>query len=124
MPLLRLAYTTQFLVALIAVFFVWSEVGGQSHLDLLPWHLKLVLGPGAAFCAVKATKAAVGHEASWNSVTLKWLGLMILLLAGCGLASYYAHLYLEENDSDQDQDSGAISMLAPAVVMPAAVLAS
>ena len=30
MPILRLAYATQFLIALIAVFVLWSEVGGQS----------------------------------------------------------------------------------------------
>ncbi|HUK14858.1 MAG TPA: hypothetical protein VLW65_00520 [Bryobacteraceae bacterium] len=118
MPILRLAYTTQFLLALIAIFVLWSEVGGQSHLDLLPWHIKLVLGPGAAFCAVKATASAVNHSAPWNSRTLKWLGLAVLLMAGCGLASYYAHVYLEEDESDQDQDNGAISMLAPGAFVP------
>jgi hypothetical protein len=111
MPILRLAYTTQFLIALIAVFVLWSEVGGQSHLDLLPWHVKVLLGTGAAFCAVKATAAAVGSERPWNSKTLKWFGLALLLMIGCGLASYYAHVYLEEDDSDQDQDNTAISIV-------------
>ena len=113
MPILRLAYTTQFLIALIAIFVLWSEVGGQSHLDLLPWHVKLGLGAGAAFCAVKATAAAVQHEAPWNGPTLKWLGLMLVLMAGCGFASYYAHMYLEEDEGDQDQDNGAVSLVAP-----------
>ena len=44
MPILRLAYTTQFLIALIAVFVLWSQVGGQSHIDLMPWYFKLGLG--------------------------------------------------------------------------------
>lgn len=113
MPILRLAYATQFLIALIAVFVLWSEAGGQSHLDLLPWYLKLGLGAGAALCAVKATAAAVARDAAWNASTLKWLGLMLLLLLGCGLASYYAHLYLEEDDTDQDQESGALSLTTP-----------
>src|ERR1035437_9599419 len=30
MPILRLAYSTQFLIALMAVFVLWSQVGGQS----------------------------------------------------------------------------------------------
>ena len=111
MPILRLAYTTQFLVALIAVFVLWSEVGGQSHLDLLPWHVKLVLGAGTAFCAVKATAAAVASDRPWNSRTLKWFGLTVLLTIGCGIASYYAHVYLEEDDTDQEQDNTAISMV-------------
>jgi hypothetical protein len=41
MHTLRLAYATQFLIALIAVYVLWSQVGGQSHLDLMPWYLKL-----------------------------------------------------------------------------------
>jgi 4-amino-4-deoxy-L-arabinose transferase-like glycosyltransferase len=114
MPILRLAYTTQFLVALIAIFVLWSEVGGQSHLDLLPWHVKLVLGAGAAFCAVKATAAAVANDQSWNGRTLRWFGLLVLLIIACGLASYYAHVYLEEDDSDQDQGNTAISFIVKA----------
>src|SRR5271157_3026449 len=105
MPVLRLAYTTQFLVALIAIFVLWSEVGGQSHLDLMPWYFKLVLGAGAAFAVVKATAAAVSHEHAWNGRTLKWLGIMVALLVGCGLASYYCHLYLETDEEDDQQDS-------------------
>ena len=69
MPILRLAYATQFLIALVAVFVLWSEVGGQVHLDLMPWYLKLGLGAGAAFAAVKATSAAVSREYAWNSRT-------------------------------------------------------
>jgi len=53
MPILRLAYATQFLIALIAVFVLWSEVGGQVHLDLMPWYFKLAFGAGAAFAMVK-----------------------------------------------------------------------
>lgn len=59
MPVLRLAYITQFLIALIAVFVLWSQVGGQAHLDLLPWYVKLGLGAGAAFVVVMATIEAV-----------------------------------------------------------------
>ena len=108
MPLLRLAYTTQFLIALIAVFVLWSEVGGQSHLDLMPWYLKLGLGGGAAFATVKATVAAVGREKPWNGRCLRWLGVTIALLVGCGLASYYAHLNEETDEGDQPE-AGSLS---------------
>jgi hypothetical protein len=114
MPILRLAYATQFLIALIAVFVLWSEVGGQTHLDLMPWYLKLGLGGGAAFAAVKSTAAAVGGQPAWNGRTLKWLGILLVLLVGCGLSSYYVHLY-GESDEDQDQDQGVTSR----VVQPA-----
>jgi len=104
MPLLRLAYATQFLIALIAVFILWSQVGGQSHLDYMPWYWKLGLGIGAAVAAVKATAAAVSGARTWNATTLKWLGILLLLLVGCGLASYYCHMYLEPDEND-DQGS-------------------
>jgi hypothetical protein len=103
MPILRLAYTTQFLLALITVFLLWGQIGGQTHLDLMPWLLKLALGTGSAFACVKATAAAVSREPAWNAGTLKWFGIMLALLAGCGVASYYVHMYGESEEDQQDQ---------------------
>ena len=114
MPILRLAYTTLFLIALLAVFESWSQVGGQSHLDLMPWYLKLVLGGGAAFSVVKAAAAAVSGEHAWNRQTLRWAGILLVILIGCGLASYYAHLYLEEEEQDE-QNVSVLRMPAPFV---------
>ena len=111
MSLLRLAYVTQFLIAVIAVYTLWSQVGGQSHLDYMAWPLKLALGAGAAFCAVKATAASVGGEHAWNGRTLRWLGLLLVLLVCCGLASYYVHLYVEPEDDDQQDDNSAMLAL-------------
>ena len=105
MPILRLAYTTLFLIALLATFELWSQVGGQSHLDLMPWYLKLVLGAGAAFSVVKAAAAAVAGERAWNRQTLRWAGILLALLIGCGLTSYYAHLYLEEDEQEEQNVS-------------------
>jgi hypothetical protein len=107
MPLLRLAYATEFLIALIAVFVLWSQVGGQSHLDYMAWQIKLLLGAGAAFAVVKATVAAVSGERAWNGKTLRWFGILLVLLIGCGLASYYVHLYVEPDEDDQ-QDNSAV----------------
>jgi len=109
MPILRLAYATQFLIALIAVFVLWSQVGGQSHLDLMPWYLKLCLGAGAAFAAVRASAAAVAHPQAWNGTTLRWFGITLALLIGCGLASYYYHVY-GETDEEDEQDTQTSSV--------------
>jgi hypothetical protein len=111
MPILRLAYTTQFLIALIAVFLVWSQVGGQGHLDIMPWYLKLALGTGVAFGTVKTTMAAVSREATWNGGTLKWMGITLTLVLVCGLATYYYHVYGESDEGDED--SGSISLVTP-----------
>jgi hypothetical protein len=112
MHIMRLAYATQFLIALIAVFALWSQVGGQNHLDLMPWYLKLGLGAGAAFASVKSTAAAVRHERAWNGSSLKWLGILLALLIGCGLASYYYHLY-GETDEEDEQDTQTSALVTP-----------
>src|ERR1700687_853896 len=115
MPILRLAYTTQFLIALIAVFVLWSQAGGQSHLDLMPWYLKLGLGAGTAFATVKATAAAVSQDRPWSGSTLKWLGIVMALLVGCGMASYYSHVYLENDESDQQDTQTSSCLRAPRI---------
>ena len=111
MPLLRLAYSTQFLIALIAIFVLWSQVGGQSHLDLLPWHIKLGLACAAPYCVVRATAAAVSGDHGWNAQSVAWLGLALAVLVACGLASYYAHLNLVESDEEDAQQDAPISWM-------------
>ena len=108
MPILRLAYITLFLIALIAVFVLWSQVGGQSHLDLMPWYLKLGLGGGAAFAVVRAAAGALEGTQAWNGRTLRWLAILAVLLAGCGLSSYYVHMYGESDEDEDSQDSATV----------------
>jgi hypothetical protein len=119
MNLLRLAYSALYLIALIAVYVLWSQVGGQGHLDLVPWYIKLVLGSLAALAVVRATAAAVNGERSWNGHTLRWLGFALALLVACGLASYYCHLYLEDTgDEDEQADTTVSSLLRDAPCPP------
>src|SRR5450756_593784 len=120
MPILRLAYSTQFLIALMAVFVLWSQVGGQSHLDLLPWSVKLVLGLAAAYGVVRATAASVSGDRAWNGHAVRWLGFTLAVLAACGYATYYAHMNLEESDeADQPQDTTISRLHRRAGVPPA-----
>jgi|SRR5258707_10485788 hypothetical protein len=111
MPILRLAYSTQFLIALMAVFVLWSQVGGQSHLDLLPWAVKLGLGLAAAYGVVRTTAASVAGGRAWNAQAVRWLAITLAVLAACGYASYYAHMNLEEEDEGDQQQETAISRL-------------
>lgn len=111
MPILRLAYATQFLIALIAIFVLWSQVGGQSHLDLLPWSVKLGLGVTAAYAVVRATAASVGGDRPWNGLTVRWLTIAVAVLAACGYASWYAHMNLEESDEGDQGPDTTISRL-------------
>ena len=117
MPILRLAYSTQFLIALIAIFVMWSQVGGQNHLDLLPWTVKLVLGVAAAYGVVRATIASVSGDRAWNGQTVRWLGLTLALLAACGYASYYAHTNLEDDDTEPQQDTTISRLHSPSELL-------
>jgi hypothetical protein len=102
----RLFYAIEFLIALVATFTVWSQVGGQYHLDLMAWYWKLCLGVGIAFASVKATAAAVKGQRPWNSRTLRWISLILALAIACGVITYYYHLNEPPDDEDQ-QDSDA-----------------
>ena len=108
MPILRLAYIAVFLIAIIAVFTLWSQVGGQDHLDLIPWSVKLVLGGGAAYAIARASAAAVAGEHGWNGQSVKWTGVALAALFLCGLASLYAHNNLEDN-GDEEPDDATVS---------------
>jgi hypothetical protein len=119
MNLLRLAYSALYLIALIAVYVLWSQVGGQGHLDLVPWYIKLILGSLAALAVTRATAASVSGERGWNGHTLRWLGFAVALLVACGLASYYSHLYLEDTgDEDEQSDTTVSSLFRDAPCLP------
>src|SRR5262249_32718174 len=115
MSAFRLAYAALFLLAIIAVFTLWGQVAGQGHVDLLPWYVRLVLGCAAAFAFSRATYFASKHEEAWNGATLKWGGIFLALLLGCGMAAYFAHLYLEEETDDAEQSVQSL-MTPPRIV--------
>ena len=123
MPLLRLAYSTQFLIAVMAIFVIWAQVGGQGHLDLVPWPVKLGLGLAAAYGVVRTTAASVSGDRAWNGQAVRWLGLTLALLAACGYASYYAHLNLEETDEEDPQQDTTVSRLHAGMTAGPTVLA-
>ena len=107
--LLRLVYIAEFLLALIAVYTVWSQVGGQGHLDQMAWYLKLPLGMLMAYAIVRATAAAISEERAWNSRVLRWAGIVVLLAILEGTVTYYTHLY-EPADEDTDEPTTTSSL--------------
>jgi hypothetical protein len=99
----------EFLVALVAIFETWSLVGGQGHLDLMPWHAKLGFALGLALVTVMGTASAMAHERAWNAKTVTCLALAAILATGMGLTTYYYHLH--ENDDQAPGDDDSITFL-------------
>lgn len=109
---LRLAYAFEFLIALITIFMVWSEVGGQGHMDLLPWYVKLGLALAGAWCSVRFTAAMVEHEKAWNVHSAMWFAWIILVVAAMGGITYYYHLHEVPDESDTE-DTTSTSLRRP-----------
>ena len=100
----RLALVLEFLVAIIAVFTVWSYTGGQDHLDMIPWHWKLFLAGVLSLAVVRATSAAVEHENPWNGTVMGWLATALIIAIVIGSLTYYYHLH--EQEEEQVETSG------------------
>jgi Ni/Fe-hydrogenase subunit HybB-like protein len=120
--LLRLAYMSEFLVALVSILELWSQVGGQGHLDMMPWYVKLGFVLGLAFVTVAGTSAVVSHERIWNAKTIACLLLAVALAGGMGMVTYYYHVH-ENDDVDSDEDTGVAFVLpsAPACRLPGGI---
>ena len=110
--LVRLLLALEFLLALVAVYTLWSQVGGQYHLDLMAWYWKLLFGPALAYVTVRATMAAMAADRTWNTRTLAWLVTALALLALMGAVTYYYHVY-EPAEEDETDAQTSLSQLEP-----------
>jgi hypothetical protein len=113
----RLVYALEFLLAVVSVLELWSQVGGQGHLEMIPWYTKLGLTLGVALAAVMATVSAVEHSRAWNAKTIVCLALAGVLAGAMAAATYYAHLHEnDDTDSEGDESAMAIPLLLPAAM--------
>ncbi|HWZ30007.1 MAG TPA: hypothetical protein VNX18_01660 [Bryobacteraceae bacterium] len=101
---LRLAYMAEFLLALVSITELWGQVGGQGHLDLMPWYVKLGFVAGLALTTVAGTASAVAHERAWNAKTVACLLIALLLAGGMGGVTYYYHVH-ENDDADNGEET-------------------
>jgi hypothetical protein len=101
--LLRPLLVFEFLVAILAVFTFWSQVGGQYHLDLMFWPWKLGFGMGAAWLITAMTAALARNGGEIKGRVLLFASLLLTLMLAAGLVTYYYHLN-EPSDDDEDDD--------------------
>jgi len=107
---LRLAYSIEFLLALIAILTLWSEVGGQGHLDLMPWYTKLACLVASAVCCVRFTAGLVEEQKAWNRRTKAWFAGILAMAAIIGGITYYYHLHEETDQPDSDDATSAVML--------------
>lgn len=109
---LRLAYMLEFLVALTAVYTLWSEIGGQGHLDLLPWYTKMFCGVGLSWSLVRFTAGMVESEQFWNVRTRRWFLIILFFVVAMGGIVYYYHLHETPEDGDSGDSTATAGMLS------------
>ena len=112
--LLRLVYAFEFLIALIAIFTAWSEVGGQAALDLMHWAWKLGLSVCLALSFVLYTSAIVAQDALWTMRSVRWLALIIVIILGIGAVTWYYALEAQTGESDETGTISRLSLPYPA----------
>jgi hypothetical protein len=109
--LLRLIYAFEFLIALVAIFTAWSEIGGQAALDLMHWGWKLGFSTALAGATVAYTAAVVSEDSLWTLRSARWLTAIVLLVLGIGVVTYF---YVLQEDAGESDESGTISLELPA----------
>ena len=106
---LRLAYCFEFLISLLVIFALWSEIGGQSHLDMMPWYIKLACALTMATCSIRVTAGLVEEPKAWNSRSARWFVGLIVIATVMGGITYYYHLHEAQDQPDSD-DNAATSV--------------
>ena len=111
--LLPVLYAIEFLIALVAVYTVWSELGGQDYLDYIPWYWKAGIGFGTAATVLSLTSAiGFASPSARRRITIRVMVLVSLAIVA-GLITYYYQV-----NEPQDEEN------APATVTPTARLAA
>lgn len=111
--LLRFAYVCEFLLAIVAIFTAWSEIGGQSALDLMYWGWKLGLSAPLAAAIVAYTAALVSEQHVWSLRSARWLTVILILLLAIGVVTYYYALQTDNGDTDENSGNVSFSYVTP-----------
>jgi hypothetical protein len=106
---LRPLLVVEFLLAILAVFTFWSQVGGQYHLDLMFWAWKVGFGLGAAWLIVAITAALVRNEGEIKGPVLLLVSLLLTVMLAAGAVTYYYHLNEPPAQDEDDDDQPAIT---------------
>jgi hypothetical protein len=106
--LLRVVYVSEFLLAILAIFTAWSEIGGQGALDAMPWSWKGGLCLALAASIVGFTAALESSESFWTLRSARWCAVTLICALLTGMVTYYYSLQVDTGDSEE---GGTISRI-------------
>jgi hypothetical protein len=109
--LLRPLLIVEFLIAIQVFFTLWSQVGGQYHLDLMFWPWKLGLGLAGAGLIVGITAAIVKADGEITRRALLLGSLLLVTLGTAGIVTYYYHLNEPTEQQDEEDEPAKISQV-------------
>jgi len=109
---LRFAYMCEFLLAVLSIFTLWSQVGGQGHLDLMPWYWKLALGGGASVAVVGLTVALMNQDRLMTRPVVWWSVVLVLLALGMAAVTFYYHVHEVIDETDEESTTAMAAVLA------------
>lgn len=101
--LTRIALIGLFFLALGTTFTAWAQVGGQGHLDLMPWYWKLLPAVALAWFAVRAASAAAEQESAYNAKSMTWAICALTTVGVMAALTYYYHLTESVDEQDQEE---------------------
>ena len=114
LPWRRLSSAVVFLLAWIAAWLAWPQVGGQGHLDLMHWGWKLALPLGFAFAAAGFGNALLLARSWFSLRLLAWLLFAGAFVGAAGWVTYYYHLQEEPPAGESEEglaDARRVSLL-------------
>jgi hypothetical protein len=104
---LRPLLIVEFLIAIQAIFTLWSEVGGQYHLDLMFWPWKLGISVAGAALIAAVTANLVNSHGRITRRVLLFCALLIVTTVIAGVVTYYYHLNEPGDQNDEQDDTPA-----------------
>ena len=99
--LLRVVFVFEFLVALVAIFTAWSEIGGQAALDAMTWFWKFGLGLLLAATVVGYSSSIAFEDGLWTLRSTRWLAGMLAVIVAMGFVTYFFQLQVDSGDGDE-----------------------
>jgi hypothetical protein len=106
-------YAFEFLIAMMSIFTAWSEIGGQSALDLMNWGWKFGFSLVLASAIVAFTAAVASSETFWTMRSARWLTAIVLTIVAMGIVTYF---YSLQEDAGSTDETGTVSLNRPVQV--------